>query len=86
MAELLAAYRDEAAERLTVLETALGEPKRPQDARRAAHALGSSAWVVGEREVSAIARDVEARIESRRDWVEQAHELVQLMRVRGIAS
>ena len=36
----------------------------PDGALHAAHALASSAWVVGEREISTLARSVEERIEA----------------------
>jgi HPt (histidine-containing phosphotransfer) domain-containing protein len=77
------AYEDEARERLAVLKAALAGEVEPPEARRAAHALGSSAWVAGEREVSALARDLEARLDTRRDWTEQAAALVVLLRAGG---
>jgi HPt (histidine-containing phosphotransfer) domain-containing protein len=74
------AYEDEARERLVVLEAALAGDADLTEARRAAHALGSSAWVAGERAVSALARDVESRLDTRREWTEQAAALVELLR------
>jgi HPt (histidine-containing phosphotransfer) domain-containing protein len=71
------AFARELEERLPVLEDALAAPKADlAAARRAAHALGSSAYVVDEPDLAVLARDVEARLEEGRSWQVQGHELV----------
>ena len=56
LAELRAAFVREVAARLPHLETG----SDPEEARRDAHTIASSAWVVGEPEIARLARAVEA--------------------------
>jgi HPt (histidine-containing phosphotransfer) domain-containing protein len=60
---LRGAFAEEVAERLPHLE-ALRSPGRAdlELARRDAHTLASSAWVVGEPELSRVAREVEHQL------------------------
>lgn len=77
VASLRTAFAAERDERVPALRAALAHPDAPTaDARRAAHALGSSAYVVGEPDLGALARDVEARLDAGRAWHEQGRQLL----------
>ena len=80
LAGLRAAFAGEVADRLPRLLLLLDAPPGP-DALRDAHALGSSAVVVGEGEASRCARALESELGQDRPDLERLAELV-----RGLAA
>jgi HPt (histidine-containing phosphotransfer) domain-containing protein len=58
------AFASERDARLPLLRPLLGASGDPEAALHAAHALASSAWVVGEHEISRLARSVEEAVEA----------------------
>lgn len=77
VASLRQAFAGERAQWLPALVAALdGSAADLTDARRAAHSIGTSAYVVGEPDLAVLARDVEQRLHGDRTWQAQGALLV----------
>jgi HPt (histidine-containing phosphotransfer) domain-containing protein len=66
------AFASERDSRLPAQRLMLGTAGDPEAALHAAHALASSAWVIGEREISTLARSVEEALEAGTEPVDLA--------------